>query len=90
MAIVKLDTEKLTFPLRKNGHLGDAIVTGAELTPKETNGIASDFYLADLLYSSDDHHLPSPDIAPPRDVYDRRYSRFTVDLRLFHLEVPWP
>lgn len=45
--IVKFDTEKLTFLLRKNGHLGEANVTGIDLTPMETNGIASDYFRID-------------------------------------------
>lgn len=53
-----MDTELLTSVLCKNGHLGDAIVQGVELTPFETVGIASAFYAARLTYSSDNHELP--------------------------------
>ena len=53
-----MDTELLTSVLRKNGYLDDAIVQSVELTPLETNGIGSEFYTAELRYSSDGHRLP--------------------------------
>lgn len=53
-----MDTAALTSLFKKNGHLGDGQVTSAELTPIKTIGIASEFFLLDLSYSSDDHTLP--------------------------------
>ena len=54
-----MDAELLTSVLRENGHLGNAAVMAVELTKLVTNGLGSEFYTAELRYSSDRHRLPN-------------------------------
>ncbi len=69
-----MDTEILTSVLRKNSYLDDAIVLDVELASKETNGIGSEFYIAELRYSSDDHCLPDRMVVKKPLVGDRGQS----------------
>ncbi len=51
-----MDPQHLTSVLRSKGH--DVTVESVKLTPMETNGIGSEFLMAELRYSSDGHSLP--------------------------------
>ncbi len=66
-----MDTEILSSGLRKNSYLDAAIVLGVELASKEKNGIGSEFYIAELRYSSDDHCLPDQMVVKNPLVGDR-------------------
>ena len=54
-----MDKNLLTSIFHQNGYLDGAKVKSIELKPKATNGIASEFYMANLSYSSDSHKLPN-------------------------------
>lgn len=66
-----MNLELLTSVLQNNGYLGDATVVGIELTKFETNGISSEFYKAELHYSSDDHSLPERMVVKRPSIGDR-------------------
>ncbi len=66
-----MDTSNLTSVLRKNGYLKGATVVDIKLCPMETNGIGSEFYIADLRYSSDHHSLPNRMVVKQPLVGDR-------------------
>lgn len=53
-----MNPERLTSIFRQNGHLGAAVVVEVETTRLATNGIGSEFFTAELRYSSSDHRLP--------------------------------
>lgn len=66
-----MNLRKLTETLRLNGYLGDAEVSGVELTPKTTIGLGSKFFDARLSYSSSDHDLPTQMVVKQSSIHDR-------------------
>lgn len=54
-----MDIDLLTSVLRNNCHLNDATVVAVDLTRLVTNGLGSEFYRAELRYSSKHLRLPN-------------------------------
>jgi hypothetical protein len=68
---LQVSPDHLTTVLRQNGYLGGAIVEAVTLTPMQTSGIGSDFFRAELRFSSSDHALPNRMVVKRPNLADR-------------------
>lgn len=85
-----LNLEKLTAVLQVNGYLTDAVVENVQLTSIETSGISSEFFRAQLRYSSDHHSLPNQMVIKRPTLTDRGQGEAAVYEQILRPETNLP